>query len=380
MKLNLRAKTIGIILLTSIVAILMAGVMFNIQTERAFNTFLNGQLQFLEDNRPRMMPGMPDFRALRGEASHLLLERQFARELWRAVVGASVLASGVAFVVGFFFSDRITRPLRELKRHVNRMKQHHYDEPVVVYGDDEVAEIGADFESLRQELWRVEELRKDAVSDLAHEIATPLQSLLGIVEGIEDGMYQAKDKAEDMKNAIERIQTMTEDLRRFSHARSKARSCKKERIDLSSFVPHELGSLSAEAKTKGITLATDIPAGLELETDRSMLSHILLNLVKNAVQYTDEGRVEVRISEVTTRAGQKKAIRFMVEDTGSGIAPTDLPYIFERFYRGDRSRNRKTGGTGLGLAIVKEYVDQLGWTIEVASEPGKGSTFTLLCP
>ncbi len=379
MKFNLRTKTISVILLTSIVAILMAGVMINFQTERAFNTFLTGQLQFLEDNRPRMMPGMPDFRGLRSEASHQLLEKQFARELWRAVAWASVFASGVALIVGLYFSDRITDPLRELKRHVNRMKQHRYDEPVLVHGDDEVAGIAADFESLRQELNRVEELRKDAVSDLAHEIATPLQSLLGIVEGIEDGMYEAKDKMTDMKSAIERIQNMTDDLRKFSHSRSKARTCEKEPLELAAFVTQELSSLALEAKANGLEVIIDIPADLTIETDRSMLSHILLNLVKNALQHTEKGSVSVAASVLPGRSGQKSGKVITVADTGSGITESDLPYIFERFYRGDRSRNRKTGGTGLGLAIVKEYVDQLGWTIQVTSTEGSGSVFSLLC-
>jgi signal transduction histidine kinase len=372
MRLNLRSKTIIVILVTSLVALLTAGIFINWQVQRDFNRFLDRQAVFLDENIGAPPPrGM---RMLMQEQPHRQLQDEFIDHVWRGIALAGVLAVVVAVGVGWFFAQRITSPLERLQRNISKLKEHLYTEPVAVIGQDEIGELSLAFEDLRLELQRVEELRKDVVSDMAHELTTPLQALLGIVEGVEEGIYEPKEKAPQMKQAISDMRALVDDMRLFSHARAKAREIAREKIRLKDFVEHETGSLLHEAGSKGLEVKIEIEDAFTAEADRSMLAHIFNNVIRNAIQFTDTGHI--RIATATEADGKK---HILIEDSGIGIAEKDLPYIFERFYRADRSRSKETGGTGLGLAIVKEYVEQLGWEIAVQAEVGKGTTFTITC-
>jgi len=376
MKFNLRDKTTLIIVITSLIALVTAGLFISRRVDIAFERFLEDQvrlfdrMQEADTNTLQPFPGIRRFVQIRQEAPHQQLEEQFVREVWRGLTLAGIVAVGMSFIIGMLFSSLITKPLVRLKKHIAKVKQHEYDDRLDMKGSDEIAELGHDFDELREELGRVEELRKDAVSDLAHEITTPLQSLLGIVEGIEEGIYDGKEKVEDMKTSIEQLRRMIDDLRLFSHARAKVRDVDLQAIPFLQFIQSTCAAVFFEAEKKGLTVGIAVSADATIRADADMLAHILTNLVKNAMQYTKQGSIIIE-------AHGKEVSEFSVRDTGSGINAKDLPYIFERFYRGDQSRSRETGGTGLGLSIVKEYIDQLGWQITVQSEAGVGSEFRI---
>ena len=303
------------------------------------------------------------------EKTHLALESEFEGRVWRGIALGGIIAFSGATIGGWYFADRITKPLSRLKKGIEELRDRNYSKPLIVQGDDEIAQLGRDFENLRSDLHTIEELRKDVISDLAHEIMTPLQSMLGVVDGIEEGIYNPSEKLDVLRYAIKQIQSMVDDMKNFSHTRARIRNLHLESVNLSEFLPTLLEPFSQQAKDKGLQFTLKVASDQEIiQSDRNALSHIVSNLVQNAINYTQSGGISIH---ATTQ-------QIVIRDTGCGIHKKDLPYIFERFYRADKSRSRDTGGTGLGLAIVKEFVRQLNWDIKVTSSIRKGSSFFVL--
>jgi nitrogen fixation/metabolism regulation signal transduction histidine kinase len=175
MKLNLRNKTIFLIALTTVGALLMAGIIINFRVNHAFDVFVDDQINFLQ-SRGLLMQSVQRLNGLRKQLSQMTLEAQFQRQLWQGIASAGIISLAVAIGIGVYFANRLTSPLKKLKTQIDRMKSHNYDEPLSIQGDSEITDVAKSFEALRNELIRVEELRKDLLSDMAHEITTPLQS------------------------------------------------------------------------------------------------------------------------------------------------------------------------------------------------------------
>lgn len=372
MRFNLRTKTILVIVFVCLLSLVTAGLIINWRVNIAFDDFLQGQVVFFRDRGWPEVMGVPPMMEFRADSMHIKLEAGFKEQVWKGLVQAALMASIAAMMIGLFMADRITAPLKVLVRRISRLKQHDYNEKVELVGDEEIREVARSFEELREELYRVEELRKNAISDMAHEITTPLQSMLGMIEGLEAGIYRPEDKIEDMKAAISRMTRLVDDMREFSYARAKTRQIVIEKINLGQFVQTELAALFQEAEKKGLKTEISIKDTIEMETDRKILAQTLANLLKNAINYTTKGKIAISAER------NASDLELSIKDTGCGISEQDLPLIFERFYRGDKSRSQKTGGTGLGLSIVKEYADMMNWEIKVESEEGKGSLFRLV--
>jgi two-component system phosphate regulon sensor histidine kinase PhoR len=227
---------------------------------------------------------------------------------------------------------------------------------------------------------RVEQLRKDFVANASHELRTPLTSIRGYVEALEDGSLTRPEQAERFLGKIrlraDQMAALIADLLELSHAESRARPLAWQPVRLEQLVDEAVSALSAQAAQKRLTLQVVARTPATVVTDPEYLRRMVENIIDNAVKYTPpEGRVEVSLS--SDSAG---ACSIEVRDTGPGISPEHLPRIFERFYRVDQARSRDMGGTGLGLAIVKHLAERLGIQVDVRSEVGTGSTFTLRVP
>lgn len=226
---------------------------------------------------------------------------------------------------------------------------------------------------------KLEQMRTEFVANVTHELRTPLTSIRGFAETLLDG---ALDDPETARNFIEIIKregghlgALIDDLLDLSRIESGRMRMQPETVHLSSLVTESLAGLHQKAGAQSTHLEIDVPEDLYLIADPNRLAQILINLVDNALKYTPvDGFVRVKVAELN------EYIRFQVSDTGSGMPKADLPRIFERFYRVDKARTRKTGGTGLGLSIVKHIVEAHGGTIGVESDLGKGTTFTFLLP
>jgi two-component system, OmpR family, phosphate regulon sensor histidine kinase PhoR len=229
------------------------------------------------------------------------------------------------------------------------------------------------------ELRRLEAVRTDFVANVSHELRTPITAIRGYAETLQAGALQQPDQASRMVEIIHRqsvrIAELVDDLLELSRLESKEAPLARSEIALNEAAHRALEAVRQRAEVKGIRLSEKIPESLIAVADARALEQVVLNLLDNAIKYTAAGgSVEVQGQALDGRCA------LSVRDTGFGIEPKHLPRIFERFYRIDKGRSRDMGGTGLGLAIVKHLVSGMDGEMRVESQPGVGSTFTVLLP
>ncbi|MBI5104079.1 MAG: HAMP domain-containing protein [Solirubrobacterales bacterium] len=290
--------------------------------------------------------------------------------------GAAVLT---ALAVSWLVARRIVSPIRELAASADRIAHGAYADRVAVTGDDEVAQLGRSFNAMATSLDSAERRRRRLLSDVAHELRTPLATVDAHLEGMADGVLPAD--AETLATArreTARIARLVDDLQRVSRA-------EEGRLDLEvrPVPPADLVTAAARAarpafEAKGVALQVttaggDLPA---VAVDPQRLVEVLTNLLDNALRHTPPGG-EVRV-RAALRGGR---VELAVADTGEGIAAEDLDRVFERFFRTDPARSRATGGSGIGLAIARALVEAHGGRIRAHSDgPGRGATFTVELP
>ncbi|MDR4317308.1 two-component sensor histidine kinase PhoR [Niallia circulans] len=228
------------------------------------------------------------------------------------------------------------------------------------------------------ELKKLEQIRKDFVANVSHELKTPITSIKGFSETLLDGAMEDKETLEEFLRIIlkesHRLQTLIQDLLDLSKLEQHHFALNKEEFNLVEILNKATKMLKGRAEAKNIKLffpqANEI---IQIEGDRSRLTQVFLNLITNAVIYTpNDGEITVYVVE------KKRKIEVKIQDTGIGIEQEEIPRIFERFYRVDKARSRNSGGTGLGLAIVKHLVELHRGTIQVESKMGEGTTFTVI--
>jgi signal transduction histidine kinase len=304
------------------------------------------------------------------------LSADFLQATTRGLIFAGLAASLVAALLSFLIARRITAPVRALTAAARRMARGDLNQRVKVTSSDEIAELGNAFNTMAANLTRTDQLRRNLVADVAHELRTPLTSVLGSLEAMRDGVAEPTpaflESAYDEALLLKRL---VNDLQELSLAEAGQFHLDRQPVALSGIVEGATHALAEQARAKDIALNVAVPSDLRVEVDSERIGQVLRNLLTNAIAFTPaRGRVEIsaRVS------GEWVAVS--VEDTGSGIAAEDLPFVFERFYRADKSRTRATGGAGLGLAIAKQWVEAHGGTIRVESEQGRGTRFTFTLP
>lgn len=229
------------------------------------------------------------------------------------------------------------------------------------------------------EFKNIEVMRKDFVANVSHELKTPITSIRGFSETLLDGAAEDPEAREQFLKIIfdesRRIQLLIDDLLILSKLEKDESMLDYVSLDVDMVVEEIYPLIDQHAKQKEIVLNIDVPEGVTVEADLDKLKQLFINLLSNAVSYTPEqGSVSLKVAE------EGEHVKFLIKDTGIGIEKEALPRIFERFYRVDKARSRDTGGTGLGLAIVKHIVELHEGEIEVDSELGKGTTFTIYIP
>jgi two-component system phosphate regulon sensor histidine kinase PhoR len=226
------------------------------------------------------------------------------------------------------------------------------------------------------QLRRLERIRRDFVANVSHELRTPLATIRAMAETLLDEPKTLSDLSkrylEKIVGEVDRLSLITQDLLVLSTAESNP--VRVQECDLAETLRASVSQLESKAKAKGLALSFEGPASLLIAANSIQISQVAINLIDNAINYTQEGQIDVH---AWTEEG---VATFSVKDTGIGIQSEHLPRIFERFYRVDKGRSRATGGTGLGLSIVKHIVEAHGGAIVVESDYGKGTTFTVRLP
>jgi two-component system sensor histidine kinase BaeS len=283
----------------------------------------------------------------------------------------SVLATGgIAVLLSVVAAGVLTRSIHRLARAAEAVAEGNLAVRVPVSGGDEVATLAVVFNRMAQSLENQEALRKKLITNVAHELRTPLSVMQGELEAMMDGVIPMDRKQiESLHEETNRLKKMIEGIEELARAQASTLTLRKQSLALRHYLEGIMGRMTLSAQEKGVQLRLDCDEDVTVHADPEVLSRIVLNLLTNALKATGPG------GEVTVRAEERGPDTALeVVDTGAGIDPKDLPFIFERFFRSSE------GGLGLGLAIVKELVEAHGGTVKVQSDPGKGSTFTVALP
>lgn len=302
-------------------------------------------------------------------------DRDLQQELKYVYGVSAVLAVLLAALVAVAVATRLSRPIRRLTAVAQRMERGDLATRPAPGGGLEIEQLGATLNRLAGSLERGERRRRAAAADIAHELRTPVSGILSRIEAAQDGVLPESERTlEAMHTEALRLSRLVDDVERLAEAEQAGPLVARRPLDLATVARGQAELHADYFKAKGIDFRVT-GAATPLAGDERRLEQVVANLLANALRYTDPGgRVMLSV-----RAEGSRAL-LEVRDSGMGIEDADLPHVFERFWRGDRSRSRATGGSGVGLAVVHELVRAHGGEVRVSSAPGRGSTFRVVLP
>lgn len=288
-----------------------------------------------------------------------------------------------SLAVAFWLSKRLTAPLASLLPAIDRLGQGNLGIQVPVSAKDEYGKVAQSFNAMSYQLERAEEVRRNLVADVAHELRTPLTILRGHLDLIQhSGRAVDPEQLLPLQDELIRLTRLVDDLHLLSLAEARRLPFERKDTDVKKLLERVNDRIAVDTDRKEITVtmhcATDRTT---VVIDPNRMTQVFLNLLVNAVRHTPAGgAIAIRLEEETASGKERDFLRISISDTGDGIDPEHLPYIFDRFYRTNEARTRNNGGMGLGLAIAKELVLAHQGMIEATSEPGRGSTFIVKLP
>ncbi len=303
-------------------------------------------------------------------------ESRFITAVWRAIVYSTIGASLVALLLGILLARTITSPLRQLTAATKKVAAGELDQPVPVNSQDELGELATAFNQMTDSLATATQIRHQMTADIAHELRTPTSVIMGYAEALADGklpgnveLYQIlHEEARHLNQLIEELRTLS-----LADAGELTLTC--QMVAPPDLLNHTAALHAIQAQTQEITLHVNAPHDLpQIWVDPDRMSQLLSNLVTNSLRHTPAG------GDIWLRAHAAQSALFIeIQDNGSGISPSELPHIFDRFYRGDKARAHN-GSSGIGLAIVRSIVHAHGGQITASSKLGQGTTFTIQLP
>ncbi|MDT3425759.1 signal transduction histidine kinase [Paenibacillus forsythiae] len=287
-------------------------------------------------------------------------------------VGAFLLALGSTWIIAQFLS----RPLLQMQKATRKIAAGELETRVDIRSRDEIGALAGAINDLAVDLQHYRDTRQEFFANISHELRTPITYLEGYANVLKDRLYATEEEKDQYLGIIymeaRRIQHLVDDLFELAKMEEGKITLAPEWIDLAELMEQAVNKARLKAADKALKLEyTAEGAPQWMYTDGARMEQIVLNLLENAIRYTEKGTVSMRLS---FEAG---GVKLAVRDTGIGIPEDELPFIFERFYRVEKSRSRMHGGTGLGLSIVHKLTGLLGGAITVASRPGEGTCFEL---
>lgn len=293
--------------------------------------------------------------------------RMFIEAVHRYLLWAALAALTLALLLSYLMTKRVLRPLTQMTRISRELASGNFVSRVEVVSEDEIGQLGIAFNRMADSLEQLEKLRKNMVTDVAHELRTPLTNLRGYLEGLSDAVVPPSTETFRMlESEILRLVHLVDDLQQLTKAEAAQAFLQRQNLQVTTLFEQLLPLFELRFQAKKIDLQVEIePQALTLSADLDKLLQALRNLLENALRYTPEaGRITINGRQIDS------LVEISISNTGEKIAPADLPFIFERFFRADRSRSREHGGAGIGLAIVKQLVEAHGGQVGVDSQNG----------
>jgi two-component system, OmpR family, sensor kinase len=303
-------------------------------------------------------------------------EQDFLDQLQQTLLIAALAAAGLGIAIGLIISRTVSRPLARLAQAARAFAAHNWEQRVQVGGSEEVAEVSFAFNAMADSLQQAETLRRNLMADVAHELRTPLTVLQGNLRAMLDGVYPLeRGEIATLYDETRLLNRLVDDLRELALAEAGQLKLSLQSIDLATLIRSTTANFTPVAEERGLSLEARIDRAVAVRADPDRVAQVLRNLIANALWHTPpQGHIAVEAQPL------ERGWRISVTDTGEGIAPEDLPHVFDRFYRAARPRTRHNGGSGLGLAIARSLVEAMGGQIGVESELGRGSCFWFSLP
>lgn len=304
-----------------------------------------------------------------------VVEQDFLHAVHRVLITGSLAAAAAAMLLGWVLVRRLVRSISDMMLLAERIASGDYAQRVATRGPDEFVRLAESLNRMAAALQRIEALRRDLVANVAHELRTPLSTLQGYLEGMRDGVVPlSRETLASLHEEVLRLVRLVDTLHQLSQFDARVSGLRLARLDVAVLARQVAALYDPELRARGLSLGVvGEPADTLVNADPDLVGQALRNLLDNALRYASAGtRVIVRA------ASFDGGVRLAVENVGEDIAPDDLPHIFERFYRGEKSRSRDTGGAGIGLALVQEIARAHGG--EAGAESARGRTavwFTL---
>ncbi|MCB9108524.1 MAG: HAMP domain-containing protein [Anaerolineales bacterium] len=359
------------LLISYLIVILVGGVTLALVAESAvptaFNRHLLGMQQMMTGNQMGMHQMATDD-----------LFVNFRTAVTEALLWAAGLAAISAVIVSIFVSRRVVNPIRQMMQASRRIADGHYDERVAETSRDELGQLARSFNQMAGALEQIESMRRQLIGNVAHELRTPLTNIKGYMEGLIDGVVPPDPETYQLVyREADRLQRLVTDLQELSRVEAGVIELNRQPLSIASLIEQTAARLRPQFQEKEVSLRLDLAADRpEILADEDRVGQILLNLVGNALQYTPGGGT---VTIMTTLDHDE--IQVLIEDTGIGLRAEDIPHLFDRFYRVDKSRSRAGGGSGIGLTIAKHLIEAHGGRIWATSEGlDRGSTFTFTLP
>ena len=294
----------------------------------------------------------------------------------KIILGIGVLLILASTIMGFIISRSITRPINKLMTKAKYISKGEYDKKIEINTDIlEINDLINSINNLSQSIKEQENIRKRLTGDISHELKTPLTNIQSHLEAMIDGIWEpTEERLLSVKEEAERLSSLVSDMQKLNKYDESSIKLKKDNVNISDIICFVIFQFSNLAKSKNIKIEYE-KKNINLYCDKDKITQALVNILSNAIRYSNEGNT-IFIEE---RLKDNKVI-ISIEDQGIGISEEDLKYVFERFYRADKSRTRATGGTGIGLTIVKSIVSSHGGEVKLESKLGEGSKFTIILP
>lgn len=283
----------------------------------------------------------------------------------------------IAIIISIFLARHFSVPLKSIVEATNEIRKGNLNVSLNVNKSTyEIDQLSNSINYLVKTLEKEDMLRKRLTSDMAHEIRTPLTTLQNTIEAFLYGVWEpTKERLESCYEEIIRLTKLVERLKNIARLEEEDIKINIEKFNLTSEIRQTIDLIKPQYENKNIKLDFNYNEEIIINSDKDRVKQIIINLLSNSYNYTNEdGIVEVTLDKIEDK------VSISVKDNGIGISTEDLPFIFERFYRVDRARDRKTGGTGIGLTILKALVDSLEGSVDVNSQLGRGSIFTVILP